>query len=109
MAAIVQNTPPETFQEKQSTIIQHVQTTTTEETKPQTIDGLIRHRAHLLGDTPLVYYPHTGIDYVGYSMRQLDIFAFRVAQKLASRLPPRASSSEKPIVVSLLGPSDLNY
>lgn len=107
MEAIVQNTHTETFQEKQSSVIQHVETT--EETKPQTIDGLIRHRANLLGDTPLVYYPHTGIDYVGYSMRQLDIFVYRVAQKLTPRLPPRTSSSEKPIVVSLLGPSDLNY
>ncbi|KAE8556190.1 hypothetical protein EYB25_000890 [Talaromyces marneffei] len=110
MAAIVQTATAETrFQEKQSTLVQHVETPTTEEPKPQTIDGLIRHRAKLLGDTPLVYYPHTGIDYVGYSMRQLDIFAHRVAQKLASRLPPRTSSSEKPIVVSLLGPSDLSY
>lgn len=109
MAAIVSNTHSEMFQEKETIVIQHVETSTTEGSKPQTIDSLIRHRANLLGDTPLVYYPHTGIDYVGYSMRQLDIFAFRVAQKLAPRLPPRTSSSEKPIVVSLLGPSDLNY
>ncbi|EED23430.1 NRPS-like enzyme, putative [Talaromyces stipitatus ATCC 10500] len=109
MTAIVQTTPSDMFQWKQSSTTQHIETVAIESPKSQTIDGLIRHRAKLLGDTPLVFYPHTGIEYVGYSMRQLDIFAFRVAQKLALRLPPRTSSSEKPIVVSLLGPSNLNY
>ncbi|KAL1970082.1 hypothetical protein VTN77DRAFT_6487 [Rasamsonia byssochlamydoides] len=77
--------------------------------EPQTIDELIRHRAALLQDQPLISYPHSGIQYVDYSLRQLDVFAFRVAQKMAARLPPRTLSAEKPAVVSLLGPSDLNY
>ncbi|KAH8704891.1 hypothetical protein BGW36DRAFT_284750 [Talaromyces proteolyticus] len=88
--------------------IEHVETTKSQP-EPETIDGLVRHRAKLLGDTPIIFYPHSGIQYVGYSMRQLDVFAYRVAQKLAVKIPPRISSSEKPIVVSLLGPSDLNY
>lgn len=77
--------------------------------EPLTIDELIRHRAALVPDKPLISYPHSGIQYVDYTLRQLDVFAFRVAQKLAARLPPRTSSAEKPAVVSLLGPSDLNY
>jgi thioester reductase-like protein len=110
MAATVQNATSATFHGKESTIVKHVETVKPkEQSEPQTIDNLIRHRAKLLGDTPLVFYPHSGIEYVGYSIRQLDVFAYRVAQKLSSRLPSRISSSEKPIVVSFLGPSDLNY
>lgn len=109
MATITRHTPQEMVHEKQSTTIQHVETINPAETEPETIDRLIRHRAKLLGDTPLVFYPHTGIQYVGYSIRQLDIFAYRVAQKLAQRIPPRTSSSVKPTVVSLLGPSNLDY
>jgi acyl-coenzyme A synthetase/AMP-(fatty) acid ligase len=77
--------------------------------EPQTIDELIRHRAALLSNTPLISYPHSGVQYVDYTLRQLDVFAFRVAQKMAARIPPRTSSAEKPAVVALLGPSDLNY
>lgn len=109
MAAILQNSTSESFQEKDSIVVQHVQQNEPEPNTPRTIDELIRSRAESLGDTPLIYYPHIGIEYVGYSMRQLDVFAFRTAQRLAERLPPRTSSFEKPLVVSLLGPSDLNY
>ncbi|OKL55660.1 hypothetical protein UA08_08984 [Talaromyces atroroseus] len=110
MAAIVRITASETFHGKQATIVRHREVAKLErESEPETTDSLIRRRAKLLGDTPLMYYLHSGIEYVGYSIRQLDVFAYRVAQKLCSRLPARTSSSQKPIVVSILGPSDLNY
>ena len=77
--------------------------------EPETIDELIRNRAARLGDQELIFYPHHGTQYTGYSLRTLDIFAYRVAQRLAVDLPPRTSSTERPMVVSFLGPSDLDY
>ncbi|KAL2012020.1 hypothetical protein VTN00DRAFT_4738 [Thermoascus crustaceus] len=77
--------------------------------EPLTIDELVRNRMSLLGDKPVVSYPSSGTNYVDYSLRQLDTFAFRVAKKLAVHIPPRDSSSYTPSVVALLGPSDLNY
>lgn len=79
------------------------------ETAPLTIDELVRHRASLGPDQPKISYPRTGIEYVDYSLHQLDVFAFRVSKAIADVFPPRNTSSEKPAVVALLGPSDLNY
>ncbi|KAL4797672.1 hypothetical protein BDV19DRAFT_377475 [Aspergillus venezuelensis] len=79
------------------------------EAEPLTVDELIRHRASLGPSQPVVYYPRTGIEYSEFPLQQLDIFAYRVAKVLAEVIPPRKSSSETPIVVALLGPSDLNY
>ncbi|PWY78192.1 acetyl-CoA synthetase-like protein [Aspergillus heteromorphus CBS 117.55] len=76
--------------------------------EPLTIDELVRSRASGAFQ-PVISYPRTGIEYVDYSLNQLDIFAFRVAKVLADRIPPRASSAETPAVIALLGPSDLNY
>ncbi|KAL4955552.1 hypothetical protein BDW69DRAFT_193176 [Aspergillus filifer] len=77
--------------------------------EPLTVDELVRHRASLGPSQPVVYYPRTGIEYSEFPLQQLDIFAYRVAKILAEVIPPRKSSSETPVVVALLGPSDLNY
>ncbi|KAE8366965.1 hypothetical protein BDV27DRAFT_170377 [Aspergillus caelatus] len=76
---------------------------------PLTVDELVRSRASLGSEQPVICYPRTGIEYVDYPLRQLDIFAFRVAGAIAAKVPPRASSRETPTVVSLLGTSDLSY
>ncbi|KAB8234987.1 putative NRPS-like enzyme [Aspergillus alliaceus] len=76
---------------------------------PFTVDELVRNRASLGSGQPVICYPRLGIDYVDYPLRQLDIFAFRVAGAIAARVPPRTSSAETPAVVSLLGTSDLSY
>ncbi|KAF7593936.1 hypothetical protein BBP40_010443 [Aspergillus hancockii] len=76
---------------------------------PLTVDELVRNRASLETEQPVICYPRAGIDYVDYPLRQLDIFAFRVASAIAARVPPRTSSRETPAVVSLLGTSDLSY
>ncbi|KAF4555861.1 Non-canonical non-ribosomal peptide synthetase-like protein 2 [Elsinoe fawcettii] len=79
------------------------------EESPWTIDELIRKRAKEDPEVSLVSYPAKDTDYVHYNARQLDIFAYRVAQHHLSSLPQRASSAEKPKVVALLGISNLQY
>ncbi|RAH48995.1 putative NRPS-like enzyme [Aspergillus brunneoviolaceus CBS 621.78] len=77
--------------------------------EPLTLDELVRQRASLGDSKPVISYPHNGIEYVDYPLHELDVYAFRVAQVLAKSIPPRKSSAETPTVMSLLGPSDLNY
>ena len=79
------------------------------EREPLTVDELMRHRASLEQGQPTISYPRTGIEYADYTAQQLDVFAHRVARKIAAIAPPRSSSSEKPAVIALIGPSDLNY
>jgi acyl-CoA synthetase (AMP-forming)/AMP-acid ligase II len=79
------------------------------EFEPVTVDQLVRHRASLGSSQPVVYYPRTGIEYSEFPLHQLDVFAYRIANVLAKVIPPRTSSSQKPVVVALLGPSDLDY
>jgi acyl-CoA synthetase (AMP-forming)/AMP-acid ligase II len=77
---------------------------------PRTIDELMRTRANASPDIPVVSYPSsTTTNYVDYSLRQLDTFAFRVAQQYAHDFPPKESSSEKAAVIALLGVSDFDY
>jgi acyl-CoA synthetase (AMP-forming)/AMP-acid ligase II len=76
---------------------------------PRTIDQLLRHRAETKPDGAVLSYPSVGINYVNYTPRELDYYAFRVAKLLAPSLPTRASSAEKPSVVALLGVSDMPY
>lgn len=96
------------FVAEKTPVVTHTQVNVTEQ-DPRTIDELVRHRASLGSGQPVIAYPRTGIDYVEYSMRDLDVFAYRVATKIASRIPVRSSSSEKQTVVGMLGPSDLSY
>ncbi|KAF2144784.1 uncharacterized protein K452DRAFT_147401 [Aplosporella prunicola CBS 121167] len=77
--------------------------------EPRTVDELMRSRASTDPDLPLVAYPSTGIQYVDYTARQLDTFAYRAAEKYATLIPSRTSSSQKPTVVALVGRSNLDY
>ncbi|KAI1322237.1 male sterility protein [Xylariaceae sp. FL0255] len=74
-----------------------------------TIDELLRSRAVSHPDLPIVSYPSSGLEYVDYTFKQLDVFAFRVAKHLEAHLPIRTSSSIKRDVVAMLGPSNLEY
>jgi acyl-CoA synthetase (AMP-forming)/AMP-acid ligase II len=76
---------------------------------PATVDDLVRQRAKLLGDQAAVGYPSSGILYVEYGLRQLDVFAWRTARQYQDRLPMRTSSAVKPSVVAMLGPSNFEY
>ncbi|KAJ9257377.1 hypothetical protein DTO207G8_2131 [Paecilomyces variotii] len=96
------------FASEKTTGVKHTRVNITEQ-EPRTIDELVRHRASLGSGQPVIAYPKSGIDYVEYPLRDLDIFAYRVAKKIASRIPVRSSSSEKQTVVGVLGPSDLSY
>ncbi|EKG10532.1 AMP-dependent synthetase/ligase [Macrophomina phaseolina MS6] len=77
--------------------------------EPRTVDELMRSRSRTDPDLPLISYPSSGIEYVDYTPRQLDVFAYRVAQKYNESIPQRTSSNEKPAVIGLLGPSNLEY
>lgn len=75
----------------------------------QTVGELIRRRAIYQPGRIVLSYPSSGIDYVDYTMQQLDVFAYRVAMSYTRFIPTRKSSMQKPTVVALLGPSDLDY
>ncbi|WZH45841.1 Gluconate kinase [Fusarium acuminatum] len=75
----------------------------------RTIDGLIRQRASLYPHDHVLSYPSSGTSYVDYTLQQLDVFAWRVAKHYEADLPIRQSSSQKPTVVAMLGPSNLEY
>lgn len=78
--------------------------------QPLTIDQLIRARVAISGDDVLLSYPASGTDYVDYTPRQLNAFAFQAAQHyLELGAPRRTCSTEKPPVIGLLGPSNLDY
>ena len=76
---------------------------------PLTIDQLIRTRAAISGNENIVAYPVRGIDYVDYTTRDLDGYAYNAAKHYATALPKRQSSAEKPAVIGILGPSNLDY
>ncbi|RSL55384.1 hypothetical protein CEP54_009414 [Fusarium duplospermum] len=62
--------------------------------------------------TPMIMSFHTlssGINYADYTLQQLDVFAWRVAKYYEPELPIRTSPSQKPTVVAMLGPSNLEY
>lgn len=75
----------------------------------RTVDALMRRRARLHPHVHAVSYPSSGINFVDYTMQQLDVFAWRAAKHYGKDLPVRSSSAEKPTVVALLGPSNLEY
>jgi acyl-CoA synthetase (AMP-forming)/AMP-acid ligase II len=75
----------------------------------RTVDALIRRRALLHPHDHAVSYPSSGTTFQDYTLRQLDVFAWRVAKHYETQLPVRKSSAEKPAVVALLGPSNLEY
>ena len=75
----------------------------------QTVDALVRHRARANPHATVVAYPSSGVDFVNYSMQQLDVFAYRTARHYQTWIPTRNSSSITPTTVALLGPSNLDY
>ncbi|KAI8161980.1 Adenylate-forming reductase Nps11 [Colletotrichum sp. SAR 10_70] len=75
----------------------------------KTVDELVRRRARAHPDSVIVSYPSSGINYVDYTMRQLDVFAYRVAKFYEQRIPSRLNSEEKPTTVAVLGPSNFDY
>ncbi|MBE3041383.1 acyl--CoA ligase, partial [Candidatus Bathyarchaeota archaeon] len=75
----------------------------------RTLDELVRKRARTHPHHVVVSYPSTGVEYVDYTMQQLDVFAHRVAKVYEAHVPPRTTSGEKPQVVAILGPSNLDY
>ncbi|KAF9880143.1 male sterility protein [Colletotrichum karsti] len=75
----------------------------------KTVDELVRRRARAHPDRVIVSYPSSGINYVDYTMRQLDVFAYRVAKYYEQRIPSRLTSDEKPTTVAVLGPSNFDY
>lgn len=75
----------------------------------RTIDELLRSRAASGSSEPVVFYPTAHVNYIGYSLPQLDTFAFRAAEFYMPDIPARKSSSEEPKVVALLGVSNLDY
>lgn len=76
---------------------------------PLTADQMIQCRRALTADDPIVSYPSAGINYVDYSITQLDSYAYNAAQHYATLLPQRSSSAQTPEVVALLGASNLDY
>ncbi len=79
------------------------------DTSPLTVDELMHLRCQLTPDQPIVSYPSSGTNYVHYTPRQLDTFAVRSAKQYAPHIPSRCSSNERPRVIGLLGPSNLDY
>jgi acyl-CoA synthetase (AMP-forming)/AMP-acid ligase II len=75
----------------------------------RTIDELLRTQATSDSGQPIIFYPTSYVNYAGYSMLQLDTFAFRAAKLYMSDIPARKSSNEEPLVVALLGVSNLDY
>jgi acyl-CoA synthetase (AMP-forming)/AMP-acid ligase II len=76
---------------------------------PHTIDELMRLRAFQQPDEPILAYPVHNTDYLEYTYRELDVFAYRVGQQYIQHTTQRRSSAEKEKVVALLGPSNLDY
>lgn len=76
---------------------------------PYTIDELMRLRAFQQPNEPILAYPVHNTNYLEYTYRELDVFAYRVGQQYVQRTMQRRSSAEKEKVVALLGPSNLDY
>ncbi|ORY66082.1 uncharacterized protein BCR38DRAFT_429188 [Pseudomassariella vexata] len=86
-----------------------VATESDDDSNLQTVDDLVRKRARTNSHDIIVSYPSSGIEYVDYTMQQLDVFAYRAAIHYQQFIPTRSSSEEKPTVVALLGPSNFEY
>lgn len=76
---------------------------------PLTVDQVIQRRRALTPDEPIIAYPSSGIEYVDYTIIQLDSYAYNAARHYAELVPQRSSSVETPRVVGLLGLSNLDY
>lgn len=95
--------------DEQKTFLDASATSKVNDSSLRTVDSLVRHRAAHHPDKHIVSYPRTGVEYIDYTLRQLDVFAWRAAKWYSKELPGRASSSTKPSVIALHGPSNLEY
>jgi len=86
-----------------------VERTTPPEEAPWTIDELVRSRAASDPNQPIVAYPTDGINYINYTFRQLDVYAYRAAQHYATVISTRKSSADPTKVIGLLAPSNIDY
>ncbi|KDN71051.1 putative male sterility protein [Colletotrichum sublineola] len=86
-----------------------VQDSVDDDSTIQTVDEMVRRRARAHPDRVIVSYPSSGITYVDYTMRQLDVFAYRVAKVYEQRIPSRLTSNEQPTTVAIIGPSNFDY
>jgi acyl-CoA synthetase (AMP-forming)/AMP-acid ligase II len=80
-----------------------------DESSIRTVDALVRHRARINPHATIVSYPSSGVEFVDYSMQQLDVFAYRVARHYQSFIPTRTDSRVAPITIAILGPSNFDY
>ncbi|KAI4612274.1 putative NRPS-like protein biosynthetic cluster [Alternaria metachromatica] len=97
------STPPSTFRHARDDLLQP------DESSIKTVDALVRHRARRDPHVTIVSYPSSGVDFVDYTMQQLDVFAYRVARHYQTFIPTRSSSAETPTTVAVLGPSNMDY
>jgi hypothetical protein len=80
-----------------------------DESSIQTVDALVRHRARINPYATIVSYPSSGVEFVDYSMQQLDVFAYRVARHYQGFIPTRTNSKVAPTTIAILGPSNFDY
>jgi hypothetical protein len=80
-----------------------------DESSIRTVDALVRQRARSNPYATIVSYPSSGVEFVDYSMQQLDVFAYRVARHYQGFIPTRTNSKVAPTTVAILGPSNFNY
>lgn len=97
------STTPSTFRHARDDLLQP------DESSIETVDALVRHRARRDPHVTIVSYPSSGVDFVDYTMQQLDVFAYRVARHYQTFIPTRSSSAEMPTTVAVLGPSNMDY
>lgn len=76
-----------------------------------TVSDLIQARASEaeLKDKPIVFYPSSGTNYVGYSPTDIYELSSKAATYYNRIAPQRTSSDEPPQVVAVLGPSNIDY
>ncbi|RPB15662.1 putative NRPS-like enzyme [Morchella conica CCBAS932] len=74
-----------------------------------TLDQLLREKAAANPNQQYLSYPRSGLDYVHYTLSDIDSFAYRAAKKYSKSTPARSKSSQPTRVVALLGASNLDY
>jgi acyl-CoA synthetase (AMP-forming)/AMP-acid ligase II len=97
-------TPTQSISHSVRPNVEHV-----DEASIRTVDALVRHRARINPHATIVSYPSSGVEFVDYSMQQLDVFAYRVARHYQSFIPTRMDSKVAPTTIAILGPSNFDY
>lgn len=103
--AVLEPLEPKTVNHETLTVERHK----VDDSLLRTVDGLLRSRATSYPGIPIVSYPSSGVEYVDYTLQQLDVFAYRVAKHLEATIRTRTTSEQKRTVVALLGPSNFEY